>query len=230
MTVKEAGPVSAACQQVADDIKYCQSQKKTILLSLGGGGGNYGLTNQSDAETLAEQVWAMYGPLQDGYKGPRPLGDVVLDGFDLDPENNVGSFNYVFFVWKLRELLNTDPSRRYIITGAPQCVVPDASMGDMIFNSPFDYLFIQFYNTPNCAARGEISGYLPANGRNQYFTFDAWKQVTGVSFSRSSRAKLMIGLPSSSAAAGSDEQYLCKNTHLPLRLSGACTDSYGSES
>ena len=209
LTVKEAGPVSAACQQVADDIKYCQSQKKTILLSLGGAGGNYGLSNQSDAETLAQELWAMYGPVQDGYTGPRPLGDVVIDGFDLDTENGVGAFAYYFLVWKLRELFATDQSRQYFLSGAPQCVVPDSNMGDMIFNAPFDYLFIQFYNTPNCAARGEISGYLPEYGRNQYFSFDAWRQFTGISFSQSSRAKLFIGLPSSAAAASSAEEYLC---------------------
>jgi chitinase len=80
LTIREAEPVSTVCQQVADDIKYCQAQKNTILLSPGGGNGNYGLSNQSDAETLAQEVRVMYGPLQNGYTDPRPLGDVVLDG------------------------------------------------------------------------------------------------------------------------------------------------------
>lgn len=31
---------------------------------MGGESGNYGLSNQSDAETVAEDVWAMFGPAQ----------------------------------------------------------------------------------------------------------------------------------------------------------------------
>jgi chitinase len=210
ITVPQSGQISPACQQVARDIEYCQSQEKRILLSLGGAAGNYGLSNQSDAETLAAELWAMYGPVQNGYTGPRPLGSVVLDGFDLDIENSVGAYNYIFLIWKLRELFTSDPKKTYFISGAPQCVVPDASMGDMIFNSPFDYLFIQYYNTPTCSARGKISGYSPANGRNQYFTFDAWKQVTQVGFSQSIRSKLFIGLPASVDAADNDVPYYCR--------------------
>lgn len=209
ITVPQSAQISPACQQVARDIEYCQSQKKLIVLSLGGAAGNYGLSNQSDAETLAADLWAMYGPVVKGYTGPRPLGNVVLDGFDLDIENNVGAYNYIFLIWKLRELFATDPSKSYVISGAPQCVVPDASMGDMIFNSPFDYLFIQYYNTPTCSARGLISGYPPADGRNQYFTFDAWRQVTRVGFSQSIQSKLLIGLPASADAADNDEPYYC---------------------
>lgn len=150
--------------------------------------------------------------MQESYNGSRPLGTTVLDGFDLDIENNVGSYKYVFLIWKLRELFATDPSRTYYISGAPQCVVPDASMGDMIFNSPFDYLFVQYYNTPTCSARGKISGYSSANGQNQYFTFDAWKEVTGVNSSQSTAAKMFIGLPAAPGAAS--ESYYCMRIFL----------------
>jgi chitinase len=96
--------------------------------------------------------------VQKGYNDPRPLGDVVIDGFNLDIENNVGAYNYIFLVENLRSLFASNSSKKYIIPGAPQCVVPDASMGDVIFNTEFDYLFIQFYNTPTCSARSRISG------------------------------------------------------------------------
>jgi len=209
--------LSPACQQVAKDVEYCQSQKKKVLLSLGGAAGNYGLSDQSDAESVAEDIWAMYGPVQTGYTGSRPLGNTVLDGFDLDIENNIGAYNYIFLIWKLRELFAADHSKTYYISGAPQCVVPDASMGDMIFNSPFDYLFIQYYNTPTCAARGQISGFNPANGRNQYFTFDAWRDVVQAGYSQSTQAKLLIGLPGSADAADNDENYyLSPNEALEL--------------
>lgn len=218
ITVSQNEPVSPACAQIVRDIEYCQSQGKLILLSLGGAGGNYGLSNQSDAEALASDIWAMYGPSQPGYTGPRPLGNVILDGFDLDIENNVGAYNYIFLIWKLRELFETAPTRKFYISGAPQCVVPDASMGDMIFNSPFDYLFIQYYNTPTCSARGKISGYPPADGRNQYFTFDAWRQVTRVGYSQSIKSKLLIGLSASPDAADNDQPYYCTLTIMSVAI------------
>lgn len=200
---------SPECQQVARDIEYCQSQETKILLSFGGGVGNYGLNNQSEAEAFATQVWELFGPVKNGYKGPRPLGDSVIDGVDLDIESSKGVFNYGFFVWRLRELFNTDLSKRYYITASPQCVVPDANMGDVIFNAPIDYLFVQYYNTRQCSARGHISGYLPVDGRNQYFTFPAWAEFTSTSFSQSAHAKIFIGLPASPTAAISNEDYFC---------------------
>ena len=181
--------------------------------------GNYGLSNQSDAENVARDIWAQYGPMQDGYIGPRPLGDVVVDGFDLDIENNVGAYNYIFLVEKLRELFAMDKSKQYYISGAPQCVVPDASMGDMIFNTMFDFLFLQFYNTPTCSARGEISGFGADGGPNQYFTFDAWGEFVRVSFSLSKNAKLFIGLPASVDAADLDDEnrpFYCMKPTLHL--------------
>jgi hypothetical protein len=45
----------------------------------------------------------MYGPMKKGYKRSRSLGDVVVDGFDLDIENGIGANNYIFLVEKLRE-------------------------------------------------------------------------------------------------------------------------------
>jgi len=46
------------------------------------------------------------------------LGDVVLDGFDFDMENNVGVYNYIFLIEKLQTLFLTDSSKDYIISGA----------------------------------------------------------------------------------------------------------------
>ena len=60
----------------------------------------------------------MYGPIRKNYSGPRPLGDVVLDGFDFDMENNVGVYNYIFLIEKLQTLFLTDSSKDYIISGA----------------------------------------------------------------------------------------------------------------
>ncbi|KAL7929304.1 glycoside hydrolase superfamily [Trichoderma chlorosporum] len=198
---------SPECKALEKDIKYCQSQGKKIMLSVGGGGGSVQFTNQSSIQTLANQLWDMFGPVRANYTGSRPFGTAVLDGFDMDIENPDSAFSFAFFVQEMNQLFTTDPSKKYFMTGAPQCIVPDANMGDMMFNGKFDYLYIQFYNTPQCSARGAISGYRPGDGSLQYFSYDAFQEFITVSFSQSKGAQLFIGLPASSTAAGSDENY-----------------------
>ncbi|KKP04276.1 heterokaryon incompatibility protein [Trichoderma harzianum] len=198
---------SSECKAVEKDIKYCQSQGKKIMLSIGGGGGSVQFDNMTSIQDLANQLWGMFGPVQANYTGPRPFGTAVLDGFDMDIENPDSAFSYAFFVQEMNQLFETDHSKKYYMTGAPQCIVPDANMGDMMFNGKFDLLYIQFYNTPQCSARGAISGYNPKDGSLQYFSYDAFQEFITVSFSQSKGAKLYIGLPASPDAADNDENY-----------------------
>lgn len=52
----------------------------------------------------------------------------VMDGVDLDIE--IGSHKYYpDFVREMRQLMNTDKSKQYLITAAPQCPFPDKWMG-----------------------------------------------------------------------------------------------------
>ena len=44
-------------------------------------------------------------------------------------------------------------------------------MADAISNSHFDFIFAQFYNTPECSAR---AGYNGLNASSTDFTFDDW--------------------------------------------------------
>lgn len=55
-------------------------------------------------------------------------GRAVLDGIDLDIEDH-NSGGYSQLVRSLRSLMKTDSSKNYLITGAPQCPYPDASLG-----------------------------------------------------------------------------------------------------
>lgn len=203
---------SSECKTVETDIKYCQSQGKKIMLSIGGGGGSVQFDNMTSIQDLANQLWDMFGPVRANYTGPRPFGSAVLDGFDMDIENPDSAFSFAFFVQEMNALFATDSSKKYYMTGAPQCIVPDANMGDMMFNGKFDNLYIQFYNTPQCSARGAISGYNPADGSLQYFSYDAFQEFITVSFSQSKEAKLFIGLPASPDAADNDENYFCMST------------------
>ena len=52
----------------------------------------------------------------------------VLDGLDLDIEG--GSHHYYpEFVREMRMLMDSDKSKKYYITGAPQCPYPDHFLG-----------------------------------------------------------------------------------------------------
>ncbi len=92
---------------------------------------------------------------------------------------------------KLRGYFATYKSKSFVITGAPQCPLSDTyfQMKDMIAGAQFDILWIQFYNNPSCDAL------------NGGFNFDAWVQFLVGTLS--AHATLFIGLPGSTAAAGS---------------------------
>lgn len=111
------------------------------------------------------------------------------------------SEGYIALARRLRELFRFT-SKPYLLTGSPQCVVPDANMGAMIAAVKFDLLFIQFYNTFACSAASWANSRLanPANS-NHSFTFDAWSAWLTNTSSRD--AQLFIGLAGSPAAANS---------------------------
>lgn len=78
-------------------------------------------------------------------------------------------------VTRLREYFST-AQKPYILTGSPQCIVPDINMASKISAAPFDMLFIQFYNTPRCSAATWASAnldYSPEKASSPAgFTFD----------------------------------------------------------
>lgn len=60
-----------------------------------------------------------------------------MDGVDLDIE--IGSHKYYpDFVREMRRLMNTDNSKQYLITAAPQCPFPDKWMGPQIQGSALE--------------------------------------------------------------------------------------------
>jgi chitinase len=91
-------------------------------------------------------------------------------------------------VRKVRTLMKTDPTRRYLVTAAPQCPFPDAllgpSPGTVLGQVPelIDYLFVQFYNNP-CAV---------GNGAAFRSSLASWTKVG---------PKVLIGLPASPGAS-----------------------------
>lgn len=173
------------CPDVGKDIKKCQKAGKKVLLSLGGAAGSYGFSGDQDGEKFADELWDMFG----GGKGDqRPFDDAVVDGFDLDIENN-NQKGYSAMVKKLRQHYQSDSSKEYYVSAAPQCVFPDQNVGEALENSEIDFAFVQFYNNP-CAV-----------GKSG-FNYDTWKDFAE-NKSPNKDIKLFLGLPGSSSAASS---------------------------
>lgn len=86
------GYLDSECYILSEDIGYCQSIGKKVLLSLGGAVGTYNLLNGTDGENMADFLWSAFGPPNSSWTGPRPFdlstsyGKLSVDGFDFNNE------------------------------------------------------------------------------------------------------------------------------------------------
>ncbi|PLB42382.1 class III chitinase ChiA1 [Aspergillus candidus] len=182
----------SGCHQLIEDIPICQQAGKKVLLSLGGASpaDKQRVLSDESAIQFADFLWAAFGPQTDAWVeigGPRPFSDVVVDGFDFDIEHN-GDLGYDTMVRRLREHYAAITDRSFYISGAPQCIIPDAQLGRAISNSWFDFIWVQFYNTWGCSARDFFSPSSPGAS----FNYDAWVEV--IKDGANPSAKLYIGL------------------------------------
>ena len=161
------------CPEIEPGINACQSVGKKVLLSLGGAApGNYYLASPTSAQNFANFHWGAFGPNQNnGY--PRPFGNAAVNGFDLDLEPSgvteaQGQQYYPDLISQLR--INYDNyGGVWYISGAPQCITPDAHLSNSISSSWFDFLFVQPYNTDACSARSYVN-----TTYNGTYTFNDW--------------------------------------------------------
>ncbi|KAJ6344059.1 hypothetical protein OIU76_005733 [Salix suchowensis] len=151
------------------------------MLSIGGGSGGYTLTSPDEARGVAEYLWNNF---LGGHSNSRPLGDAVLDGIDFDIEG--GERHYVLLASRLSEL-SRGGSKVYL-TAAPQCPFPDNWLDRALHTGLFDYVWIQFYNNPQCEY----------NTNNPRSFKDSWNTWTSSIPAR----MFFVGLPASRAAAG----------------------------
>jgi len=188
-------PFLLMCPTIATDIAYCQSQGKLIFLSIGGAAGVYGFTSDTQAQTFAGTFWNMFMGGSNTAGLPRPFGAVKIDGVDLDIEGGTTG-GYAAFITQLRQYYATDTSKTYYVSGAPQCVYPDAYLGptgtSALQTAHFDFVFVQFYNN-YCGVN---------NFGTSSWNFDTWANwATTISVNRN--AKVFIGAPAAQTAAGS---------------------------
>ncbi|KAL7621316.1 Chitinase 2 [Parahypoxylon ruwenzoriense] len=187
----------SGCSFIKDDIKYCQSLGKKVLLSIGGvysTSNNYSISSVQNGLEFADFLYNAFGPFKEGYDGPRPFDrsatdHTCLDGFDFDIEYTFDDQQpYISIVNHLRELIRGD-QETMILSAAPQCPQADQyfQMKSILQQAQFDKLFIQFYNNPLCDATTDIG-----------FNYNDWEDfvIGGIN----DAAELFIGLPGSPAA------------------------------
>ncbi|KII93374.1 glycoside hydrolase family 18 protein [Plicaturopsis crispa FD-325 SS-3] len=174
----------ANCQGLADDIEACQAKGNIVTLSIGGGTGQVGFANDTQATDFAVQIWDLF---LGGSSSTRPFGSAVLDGVDLDIESGSPA-HYATFVTKIQSLAE-GASKKYYITAAPQCPFPDASIGAALNAAPFDAVYVQFYN--NYCGLDQPSDF-------NFDTWDDWAKNT----SPNPDVKVFIGAAASANAAG----------------------------
>lgn len=131
---------------------------------------------------------------------------------------------------RLRKLFPASPQTGLTLTGAPQCAVPDPSMGQLIVSVAFDALFIRFYNTPGCSARAwananpnYVAGTRPFPSGG--FTYDTW--TNALASSASSAAKLYLGLAGSEFSVDDTSYYINQNETTNLINAYFCNRNFG---
>ncbi|KAK4151439.1 glycoside hydrolase superfamily [Chaetomidium leptoderma] len=178
------------------DILRCQTKHgKKILLSIGGEGNTLPLASDEDAITFANHLWALFGPAGRIDPGLRPFGSVVLDGFDLNKQDECAA-NYDTFAATLRSHFlsvdnnNTDTAGRdYFLSAAPGCSFPDISIHPG-YLAQSNFVWPRFYNDSKCGLGSD--GFLKAVERWSSAISD---NVVPMRDSSAFKTRLYIGLP-----------------------------------
>lgn len=187
---------------MAADIGKCQALGKKVLFGMGGANelANTTIPNKLKAKSLATQLWDLFGASTSIDPAFRPFSFDIGESLPLrinfsnpnqhtlDNEDN-NSKNYNTFVSLLRQFMSTDTSKKYYISAAPQCPIPDKSI-PLESMQAMDFVFVQWYNNPVCNAG--TSPFLES--------FKAWSKHLS---KNSGRPKVFIGLPGCQSCAGS---------------------------
>ncbi|KAF3936852.1 Endochitinase [Dactylella cylindrospora] len=179
-----------SCPHIGTAITQCQALGKKILLSLGGA--TYtdpGWKDLAAARSSANEIWGMFGPPGSKPFKYRPFANATVDGFDLDFEHLANKPNVNGFAQQLKNLFTLDKKRTYLLTAAPQCPNPDATLDQALTTVAFDAIFIQFYNNP---CQTTTWGKGKAQTSNASFNLQLWQTwATTKSFNKNIR--LFVG-------------------------------------
>ncbi|OMO58740.1 hypothetical protein COLO4_04248 [Corchorus olitorius] len=173
-------PANGGCKSLSSEIINCQKKKIKVLLSIGGGIGQYSLASTADAKKFADYL---YNNFLGGKSTSRPFGTAVLDGIDFKVE--LGSAQHWDDLVRFLAAYSK-PGRRIFLSAAPKCSIPDKFLGAALRTGLLGHLWVQFYNNPQCQYRpGDTSKIIAT-----------WKQWASMKWT----TKLLLGMPASKAA------------------------------
>lgn len=170
-------PSHGGCQNLANYIKECQKMGIKVMLSIGGATNTYALSSAEDAKHVADHLWNHY---LGGKSSNRPLGDAVLDGIDFDIEH--GEHHYDVLAKRLSE--HSKQGKKIYLSAAPQCPFPDKHLNGALKTGLFDYVWVQFYNNPQCE--------FTSNPESFKKRWNEWTSIPA--------KKLFVGLPAAKEA------------------------------
>lgn len=183
-------------KSIADQISGCQEKGRKVMISYGGDErfSNATFGSADEAKEAADQVWNLYLGGTDS-ADIRPFGSkIILDGLDLDNESGNGSF-YKEFVTEMRSKMDSDSSRKYLMSAEPMCAFFDeaeSSIPDSVLPM-LDFVNVQFYNN-------EAQGI---GGKDFESTVKSWAKKFA---DADPSPKLFLGVPGGEGAAGSNIQ------------------------
>jgi chitinase len=144
----------------AAQVAACQAQGKKVLISAGGASANLSIPSEKAAKEVAQTLWDMFlGGTGLKGKGVRPFGDVVLDGFDIDNEDEKNAGTLFPLISTLRNLTKKDKLKKYYFSAAPICALPDPEIPVSSLLNQIDFWNVQFYNARACQL-GTGNGFL----------------------------------------------------------------------
>ncbi|KAF2868041.1 glycoside hydrolase superfamily [Massariosphaeria phaeospora] len=148
------------CPSIGDGIRFA-TKSRSILLNFSGAPSDRkhlnGLPTVNHDRSVTRQSMGLNLDIE-SFMAPAPFPEYMYANYDA-------------FVSHLKDNLFPTGPGQYYISGAPQCVIPDARLANAISKSHFDFIFVQFYNTRQCSAR---AGYNGLAGTATGFTFDGW--------------------------------------------------------
>jgi chitinase len=171
-------------QQFINDIATLQARGQKVILSVGGADGAISVDNAASASAFASSVYSL-------------IQQYGFNGVDVDLENGVDPT----YMASALEQLESDVGSSLIITLAPQ-TVDTQSTGDDYFQLALDIQPIltmintQYYNS---GTMNGCDGNVYAEGTENFITALACTELEG----GLSPAQVGVGLPASTAAAGS---------------------------
>ncbi|WOG92822.1 hypothetical protein DCAR_0312099 [Daucus carota subsp. sativus] len=142
-------------------------------------GSETSMSSPADAKQVANYL---YNNFLDGQSASRPFGSVILDGVDFDMSDFERKGIRLYYDDLARDLSGFSTQQRKVyLSAAPQCPIPDAKLDAAIQTGLFDYVWIQFYNNPQCHYTGTATNLLAR-----------WRQWAAATPSRS---QIFLGLP-----------------------------------